>query len=74
VSPAARSTALAINVIVVHILGDAISPSLIGHISDKSSLPVAFSVGYVAAALSGVILIYGARYAPKLVKSATSVS
>jgi len=70
VSPAARSTALAVNVIVVHLLGDAISPSLIGRISDNSSLPVAFSVGYVAAALSGAILIYGARYAPRLLKSA----
>ena len=70
VNPAARSTALAVNVIVVHLLGDAISPSLIGRISDRSSLPVAFSVGYVAAAISGVVLVYGARYAPKLVSVA----
>lgn len=74
VNPAARSTALAVNVIVVHLLGDAISPSLIGRISDQSSLPVAFSVGYVAAAISGVVLVYGARYAPRLVKAAESGS
>ncbi len=70
VSPAIRSSALAVNVFVIHLLGDAFSPWLIGRISDKTSLPTAFSVTYLAAALSGVILIYGARYAPRLLVSA----
>ena len=74
VSPAIRSTALAVNLFIIHLLGDAISPSLIGRISDKTSLPTAFSVTYLAAALSGVILIYGARYAPRLVKTGTQPS
>jgi MFS transporter, Spinster family, sphingosine-1-phosphate transporter len=66
VSAEVRSTALAINVFVIHLLGDAFSPWLIGAISDRTSLPTAFSVTYVAAALSGIFLVYGAKFAPKL--------
>jgi predicted MFS family arabinose efflux permease len=61
-----RSTALAVNVFVIHLLGDAFSPALMGKISDKSSLPTAFWTAFAAAALSGIILIYGARYAPRV--------
>jgi predicted MFS family arabinose efflux permease len=61
-----RSTALAVNVFVIHLLGDAFSPTLMGRISDKSSLPTAFWTAFAAAALSGLILIYGARYAPRV--------
>jgi len=66
VSAQIRSTALAVNVFVIHLLGDAFSPTLIGAISDRSSLPSAFSVTYVAAALSGIFLLYGVRFAPRL--------
>ena len=65
VSAGIRSTALAVNVFIIHLLGDAFSPALMGKISDKSSLPTAFWTAFVAAALSGVILIYGAKYAPR---------
>jgi MFS transporter, Spinster family, sphingosine-1-phosphate transporter len=61
-----RSTALAVNMFVIHLLGDAFSPRLIGMISDRTSLPTAFWVAFVAAALSGVILIHGAKFAPRL--------
>ena len=62
-----RSTALAVNVFVIHLLGDAISPLLIGAISDRTgSLQIAFWVAFVAAGISGVILLYGARFAPRL--------
>jgi MFS family permease len=67
VSARIRSTALAVNVVVIHLLGDVPSPSIIGWISDKtSSLQTGFWVTFVAAALSGVILVYGSRYAPRL--------
>ncbi len=66
VSPRIRSTALAVNVFVIHLLGDAFSPALMGRISDKTSLPTAFSTAFVAAAISGAILVYGARFAPRL--------
>src|SRR5262249_24050045 len=66
-SAAIRSTALAVNVFVIHLLGDAFSPTLIGKLSDKTrSLQKAFWVAFVAAAVSGIVLLYGARFAPKL--------
>jgi predicted MFS family arabinose efflux permease len=67
VSAGIRSTALAVNVFVIHLLGDAFSPAMIGRISDRTgSLQKAFWLAFAAAALSGIILIYGARFAPKL--------
>jgi MFS transporter, Spinster family, sphingosine-1-phosphate transporter len=64
-----RSTALAVNIFIIHFLGDFPSPWVIGAISDRTSLPTAFSVTYAAAALSGAFLIYGARFAPKLLSA-----
>jgi MFS transporter, Spinster family, sphingosine-1-phosphate transporter len=62
-----RSTALAVNVFIIHLLGDAFSPTLIGRISDKTgSLQIAFWVAFVAAGISGLILLYGAKFAPRL--------
>ena len=50
VSASIRSTALAVNVFIIHLLGDAFSPTLIGRISDKTgSLQVAFWVAFAAA-------------------------
>jgi hypothetical protein len=66
VSASIRSTALAVNVFVIHLLGDAFSPTLIGRLSDKTgSLQTAFWVAFAAAAISGVILLQGARFAPR---------
>jgi predicted MFS family arabinose efflux permease len=61
-----RSFALAVNIFVIHLLGDACSPYLIGKISDHTSLQVGFWAAFAAAALSGVIFLYGARFAPRL--------
>jgi fucose permease len=38
VRPAIRATAVAVSIFMIHILGDAISPTLIGHISDRTDL------------------------------------
>jgi MFS family permease len=66
VSASIRSTALAVNVFIIHLLGDAFSPALIGRISDKTgSLQIAFWVAFIAAGISGVILLYGAKFAPR---------
>jgi predicted MFS family arabinose efflux permease len=72
VGPAIRSTALAVNTFVIHALGDAFSPYLIGRISDRTSLQTAFWAAFVAAALSGVFFLYGGKFAPKLRESPTS--
>lgn len=67
-----RSTALAVNTFVIHALGDAFSPWMIGKISDHSSLQTAFWAAFVTAGLSGFLFLYGARYAPKLTPTAVS--
>ena len=72
VAPGIRATAMAINIFVIHLLGDAFSPVLIGKVSDMSSLQTGFWATFVAAGLSGVILMYGARFAPPLKQAASS--
>jgi len=69
VGPSIRATAMAVNIFLIHLLGDAFSPILIGKISDMSSLQKGFWATFVAAALSGFILIYGARFAPNIFRN-----
>lgn len=59
-----RATAIAVNLFVIHFLGDAFSPWLIGRVSDKSSLESGFISTVVATALSSAILFYGMKFAP----------
>jgi len=61
-----RATAIAVNLFVIHILGDAFSPTLMGYISDRTSLETAFLAAVVAIALSAAVLFYGMRFAPRL--------
>ena len=71
VSANIRSTALAVNVFIIHLLGDAVSPSLIGYVSDRTNLQTGFVPAFFAAGFSGLIMFYGARYAPRLSSSTT---
>jgi len=67
VSARIRARALAISIFLLHLLGDVPSPQLIGYISERTnSLQKGFIPALIAAALSGVVLLYGARFAPKL--------
>src|SRR5579862_5154222 len=59
-----RATAVAINLFVIHLLGDALSPWIIGYISDRSSLQSGFTSAVVAIGLSSVVLFVGMKYAP----------
>ena len=59
-----RATAIAVNLFVIHGLGDAFSPWLIGKVSDTSSLESGFISTVIATALSSAILFFGMRYAP----------
>ena len=59
-----RATALAVNLFVIHFLGDALSAWLIGKVSDRSSLESGFTSTIVATALSSAILFYGMKFAP----------
>jgi multidrug resistance protein len=69
-----RATALAMNIFVIHLLGDAFSPTLIGYISDKSNLQLGMVSMVVAVALSAAILFYGMRFAPKLSREQLAVN
>jgi hypothetical protein len=64
VSAPIRSTAVAVNLFTIHVLGDIPSPPLMGLISDHSSLPIAFIPAMVTCVISGVIFFYGMRFAP----------
>ncbi len=61
-----RATAIAVNLFVIHFLGDAFSPWLIGKVSDRSSLEAGFISTVVATALSSAILFYGMKFAPRV--------
>ena len=59
-----RATALAVNIFMIHILGDVPSPTLMGYIADKRSLQIAFICPVIAMTVSSAILFYGMRFAP----------
>ncbi|MBZ5612604.1 MAG: MFS transporter [Acidobacteriia bacterium] len=66
VGPHVRAAALAANIFIFHLFGDVPSAALIGYISDKYSLELAFLGPVVAITLSSAILFYGMRFAPPM--------
>ncbi len=61
VSPAQRACAVALSIFVIHALGDVISPSIIGGVSDMTSLAAAVMIVPFAVAVSGVLWLLAAR-------------
>jgi len=61
-----RSTAIAINLFMIHALGDLPSPTIIGRISDAHGLRVGLAITLVSMVVSGAILWFGSRFAPIL--------
>lgn len=61
-----RASAVALNLLVSHVLGDASSPWIIGYFSDRHSLRSGFVVTVVAVIVGAVVLFYGARFAPRI--------
>jgi MFS family permease len=61
-----RATAIAVNIFIIHILGDVPSPTLMGWVADHHSLQLAFVLPVIAMALSSAILFYGMRFAPPI--------
>ncbi len=59
-----RATAIAVNIFIIHILGDVPSPTLMGYIADQRSLQLSFIAPVIAMVLSSAILFYGMRFAP----------
>jgi predicted MFS family arabinose efflux permease len=71
VSSAVRSSAIALNLFLIHFLGDTFSPQIIGHISGmaNSNLRIGLGLTLVTLILSGALLFVGARFAPRLDES-----
>ncbi|SET30314.1 spinster family MFS transporter [Stigmatella erecta] len=61
VPPAFRAFAMGLNVLCIHLLGDAISPTLIGTVADMSSLTTAIEWNALPVLLGGFALLVGAK-------------
>jgi MFS transporter, Spinster family, sphingosine-1-phosphate transporter len=61
-SPNIRATAFALNIFVIHLLGDMASPPLIGAIRDRWNMNVAFFLVSLTILFAGVFWFWGAKY------------
>ena len=66
VRPEVRATALAGQLLIIHALGDAISPRIIGAVSDRSNLNFGLGCTLITLVLASIIFSLGSRYAPLL--------
>ena len=62
VRPQIRATAFALNILVIHLLGDALSPPLLGAVAGHFDMNVAFLVVSGAMLVSGVIWLLGMKH------------
>jgi hypothetical protein len=66
--PSVRATGFALNIFVIHALGDAVSPSVIGFINGlsqsdgRSNMNVGFLVVSAMFVVAGLLWLWGARY------------
>ena len=60
--PKCRATAFALNILVIHALGDAISPPVLGLIAGRWNMTVAFFVLSGAMLVSGIVWLFGMKY------------
>jgi len=60
-APSERATAFALSILTIHLLGDAISPPLIGFISNAGTLASAMRIVPVSIALAAVLWMWAAR-------------
>jgi MFS family permease len=71
--PSVRASGFALNILIIHALGDAISPPIIGYIADqkdlqimgKSGLEAGFLVVSLLMLVGGFLWLWGARYLEK---------
>ncbi len=69
-----RATAMAGQLLVIHLLGDTTSPKIIGILSDHFNLRVGLGATLVTLAVGSVIFFVGARFAPPLDGAVQGVS
>lgn len=67
VVPTQRASAVALEIFAIHALGDAVSPYLIGAVSDASSLAAAVKIVPVAVVISGLLWAWAAKTQTKAV-------
>jgi len=60
--PAIRSSAFALNILIIHALGDAISPVIMGVIADLWSMQWAFALVSLVVVLGGVLWLCGGKH------------
>ena len=64
-SPAVRASAFALNILIIHLFGDAFSPRLIGMVRDRWNMDVAlFGVAMLMIVAAG-LWFWGARFLPR---------
>ncbi len=61
-----RATALAGQILLIHLLGDAPAPTLIGAVSDRTNLSTGLGATLVALLVAAVIFFIGSRFAKPL--------
>jgi MFS transporter, Spinster family, sphingosine-1-phosphate transporter len=74
VSAPVRATAISINLFCIHFFGDTFSPQIIGAVSDRSNLSIGLGVTLIFLVISGVILLAGARFAPRIEENLVRLS
>src|SRR5437764_3481059 len=62
VAPRIRATAFALNILIIHLLGDALSPPLLGAVAGHYDMTMAFLVVSAAMLISGMIWLLGMKY------------
>ena len=69
-----RATALAVNIFIIHLIGDVPSPTMMGYIADRHSLQTSFVLPVIAMMASSAILFYGMRFAPRVLPTQPEAS
>jgi MFS family permease len=69
-----RASAIALSVFAIHLLGDVLSPPLIGALSDRTSLEAAVKIVPVAVLVGGVIWLFAASTKPRIELEPTAAS
>jgi len=64
-APSIRATAFAVNILIIHALGDALAPPLIGAVADRTNMNVAFLVVSATMLFAGVLWLIGVKYLPR---------
>src|SRR5207244_8577054 len=71
--PLLRAPGFALNILIIHLLGDAVSPPVMGAIKDVSNLDVAFQVVSVMVLVGGALWLWGAKHLERDTQRAPSL-